>query len=171
MANDMNMNLKEELMHWSRRVAQKIKRNFGALNINRGEKEGGFTGDLYRSIYWTVHSMAGGNEAAVTFFFMYYGQFVQWGVGGKTKKWDVPQMKQLEAIENPKTKRKAKPFLRSELTFHMRWLQERLYDEYSYGASYYLVRGLARGLNDQDAINNWLRDNQAELAKAHLSFV
>ena len=89
---DFEANLTQELNLWAVRVFTRIRRKFIDYFINRHpDEEHGYTGDLYRKMWWTVHEAAGGNKAMITFFYLKYGDFVQWGVGGKVKKWPVPQ--------------------------------------------------------------------------------
>ena len=91
-------NLEKELEYWAARVANKIKKNFYALGINtQPDSEGYFTGNLLRSIYWKVHSAAGGNQAAIEFFYLRYGKFVELAVGYGLKHTHLPQMTKMES--------------------------------------------------------------------------
>lgn len=129
----------EELHQWAYRVANQIKDNFQKMKI-------GHSGDLLRSIYWQVHSAAKGDQQRIDFFYLHYGSFVEAGVGRGVKKWYVPEMKKLEIIESETSSRTAKPFFRSTINFHTRWLAERLADEYGKLGGLAIIQGLDAGL-------------------------
>lgn len=171
--DDFQAKLPDELNFWAARVAEKVRKNFFTLSINRkpGQKGRRYTGDLYRSVYWTVHSAAGGNQAYVDFFYLKYGQFVEWGVGGHVKYTPLPEMQAMKPINREGTTRKAKPFMRSELRFHIRWLRERLFDQYNFAGTFYLLKAFADALGDQSITDQWISEHRAELDQAGMKFV
>lgn len=163
----IEVDISQELNFWGARVYQRIVQNFQTLDINttEGGKGKGYTGDLRRKLWWTVHKAAAGNQAMITFFFMKYGDFLQWGVGNGQKSWKIPPMTGMKAIPAPKSKRKAKPFLRSEIRHHVRWLQKRLAEQYAYTGAFYIVKGIADGIGDKSITEKWVREHQKELAQ------
>lgn len=158
------VDISQELNYWGARVYQRILKNFETLKINRQPKDG-YTGNLRRSIWWTVFNAAGGNQAMIQFFFLKYGDFVQWGVGNGQKRWPVPRMTKMEALQSPDSRRKAKPFIRSEVRHHVTWLQKRLAEQYAYNGALYIVKSLADGAGDRSITEKWVRENEKELAK------
>lgn len=163
----LKVDVSRELNYWGARVFQRIIRNFRKLGINtqKGQKGPEYTGDLRRSIWWTVHKAAGGNQAMIDFFFLNYGDFVQWGVGAGQKSWNVPPMGGMQAIKAPNSKRKAKPIIRSEIRYHLRWLQRRLAEEYAFNGAFYIIKGLADGMADRSITEKWIKENEKELAQ------
>lgn len=168
---EFDPNLKEELTIWAIRVFDRVKKNFITFNINRmkGEKGPGFTGNLYRTIHWTVHNAAGGNQAMVDFFYMKYGDFVQWGVGWDQKSWDIPQTNEMGPITAPNGRRKAKQFLRREVKYHARWLLKRLLEEYGYRGNLYVIRGMSEGMGDPKIMEQWIEENKDALTRGAIS--
>lgn len=164
-SKDFEVKLSDELNFWAARVFDKIKQNFLALDINRtpGGKGPEYTGDLFRTLWWTVYNAAGGDKAMITFFYLKYGDFVQWGVGTGVKKWDVPKMTDMVPIKHPSSRRKSKPFLRSEVTRQAKWLLKRLAEQYVYGGNLYIVKGLAEGIGDTSITQRWIDQNKDEL--------
>lgn len=172
---DFEINLPQELNLWAARVMKRIRRKFIHFYINRepGGKRDEYTGDLYRKMWWTVHNAAGGNKAMIEFFYMKYGDFVQWGVGGKVKKWNVPPLSGQDAgpIKHPQYNRKAKPFFRREVKYHADWLLKRLAEHYAYWGNLYLVRGLAEGVGDKSITEKWIAENKDMLTKGVLDMM
>lgn len=164
-SKDFEVKLPDELNFWAARVFDKIKQNFLALDINRtpGGKGPEYTGNLFRQTWWTVYNAAGGSKAMITFFYLKYGDFVQWGVGTGVKKWDVPKMTDMVSIKHPESNRKAKPFLRSEVRRQAKWLLKRLAEQYVYGGNFYIVKGLAEGIGDTSITQRWIDQNKDEL--------
>lgn len=169
---DFEINLPQELNLWAVRVFKRIRERFINFYISRGE-QGEYTGDLYRKMWWTVHNAAGGNQALIQFFYLKYGDFVQWGVGGKVKKWNVPPLagKDPRPIKHPQYNRKAKPFFRREVKYHANWLLKRLTEKYAYFGNLYLVRGLADGVGDRRITEKWIEENKDMLTKGVLDMM
>ena len=168
---DFEVKLAEELNHWGARVTKRILSNFDRLDINKtaGGKGKGYTGDLYRSIWWTVHNASGGNQALIEFYFMSYAPYVQTGTGRGAPRTKLPPMTRMESIDRPDgSKRKAKPFLMSELRYHLRWLADRLFQQYQYGGSLYVVKGLADGLGDQSITRKWIAEHKDKFGQSEL---
>lgn len=173
-SQDIFQNLEKELEFWAARVANKIKRNFYTLDINTrpGGKGKAFTGDLLRNIYWKVHSAAGGNAAAIEFFYLRYGKYVELAVGNGLKSIPLPAMTKVEQIARPDgASRKAKPFLSSEIRHHARWLQKRLFEEYMYAGSIYITSGFYEGLQDPSETQKWIATHQKELRDSQLFYL
>lgn len=172
---DFEMNLSQELNLWAVRVFTRIRRKFLDFDINMTADGKGprYTGDLYRRMHWEVHNASGGNPALIQFFYMKYGDFVQWGVGGKVTKWDVPQLSGKDAgpIKHPVFDRKAKPYLRREVRYHSRWLLKRLAEQYAYFGNLYIVRGLSEGMGDPSIMNKWIDENRDMLKKGFLDMM
>lgn len=99
----------------------------------------------------------------ITFFYLKYGDYVQWGVGTGVKKWNVPKMTGLVYIKHPESNRKAKPYLRSEVRRQAKWLIKRLAEQFVYGGNLYIVRGLADGVGDESITKRWIEQNKDEL--------
>lgn len=173
--NNFEINLSQELNFWAVRVFTRIKKRFVDFNINMqvNGKGDGYTGDLYRRMYWEVHNASGGNPAMIKFFYMKYGDFVQWGVGGKVTKWDVPQLKgkEVEPIKHPEANRYAKPYLRREIRYHSRWLLKRLAEQYAYFGNLYIVRGISEGIGDASIMEKWIEENKNELTNGFLDLM
>lgn len=164
-SKDFEVKLSDELNFWAARVFDKIKKNFVALDINRTPEGKGpeYTGDLYRTMWWTVYNAAGGSNAMITFFYLRYGDFVQWGVGTGVKIWEVPSMTDMVPIKHPDSNRKSKPYFRSEIRRQAKWLLKRLAEQYVYGGNFYIVKGLADSVGDTSITENWIRQNETEL--------
>ena len=164
-AKDFEANLPDELNFWAARVFDKIKKNFVALDINRtpGGKGPEYTGQLFRTMWWTVYNAAGGSKAMITFFYLKYGDFVQWGVGTGVKAWPIHAMTDMVPIKHLTKNRKSKPFLRSEITRQAKWLLKRLAEQYVYGGNFYIVKGLADGVGDTTITQKWIDQNETEL--------
>ena len=172
---EFELNLPHELNMWAVRVMKRIRRKFIDFYINRepGGKYEEYTGDLYRKMWWTVHNGAGGNPALIQFFYLKYGDFVQWGVGGNVKKWNVPPLSGSDAgpIKHPVYNRKAKPFFRREVKYHAEWLLKRLTERYAYFGNLDLVRGLADGIGDKSITEKWIAENKDMLTKGVLDMM
>lgn len=173
---DFKANLADELNFWGARVMNKIRKNFRQLLISSPQYQKNpehYTQGLYRSVYWTVHNAAGGNQAMIEFFYLRYGQYLEMGVGKGTKAWNVPQIdnKKLKGFPNPDTGRKAKPFFRSELRFHQRWLMERLLQKYMFMGNYYVVNGFYNGLQHPEQTEKWIEANRKELEGANFFYL
>lgn len=191
---DFEINLSKELNLWAVRVFNKIKRNFVQYRINKGEKstDDGYTGDLYRSMWWTVHAGAGGNPAFIKFFYMKYGDFVEWGVGSRFDDprrrgpepkgqglWDVPPITDSGqgpiGYPEPYNKRGhryySKPWLRREVRYHTKWLLKRLTEQYAYWGNLYTVRSLADGVGDKSITEKWIAENKDMLTKGFLDMM
>lgn len=171
---DFEVNLSKELNFWGARVTQRILSNFDRLDINKtaGGKGKKYTGNLYRNLWWTVHNASGGSKAMIQFYFMYYAPYLELGVGGKDKYVPIRQMTRMEQIERPDgSKRKAKPFGTSEIRLHLYWLADRLFQQYRFGGTFYIVKGIADGLGDQSITRKWVEENREELTEAVYSYV
>lgn len=172
--DDFLVNLPEELNYWGARVTKRILSNFDRLGINKStdRQDEGFTGDLYRSVWWTVHNAAGGNSALIEFYFLHYGGYVQTGTGKGAPRVDLPQMTGMKPVDRPDgNPRKAKPFLRSEIRLHLKWLANRLFQQYRYGGTLYIVKGIADAVGDQSITRKWVADHKDELAEGLVNYV
>lgn len=172
--NNFEINLTQELNLWGARVFEKIKRKFSPLYINKSTERGnGFTGNLYRTMYWQVFNAAGGNKAMIQFFYLKYGDFVQWGVGSGQKSWKIPSTggENIPPIKAPNSNRHAKLFLRREVRYHTSWLQKRLLEEYGFESSLYIVRSFAEGMKDPSITEKWIKENQDLLTKGFLDLM
>lgn len=173
-------NLQQELEFWAARVLQRVLTKFVAMNINRNaDRKNGYTGDLYRTLHWEVHKASGGNKAMISFFYMKYGDFIQWGVGKKLgdsegqKKWSIPATggKDVAPVQAPDGRNYfAKMFLRREVMYHARWLLKRLAEQYGYWGNLYVVRGLSEGIGDPTVMKNWIAENKDMLSKGILDW-
>ena len=172
-SQDIFDNLERELEFWAARVLNKIKKNFYALGINtEPDGRGYFTGNLMRNLYWKIHSAAGGNQAAIEFFYLRYGKYVELAVGYGLKHTHLSQMTRMEPIARPDgAKRKAKPFLSSEIRLHAKWLQKRLFEEYMYAGNIYIVDGFYEGLQDPSETKRWIATHQKELQDSQLFYL
>lgn len=181
---DFELRLSDELNFWAVRVFMRIKKKFRDMDINRSRNlKDGYTGDLYRTLHWEVHNAAGGSPALIKFFYLKYGDFLQWGVGRQfgdprwpdgQKKWDVAPLDGPDAgsISNPEhPKYKAKPFLRREVTHHAKWLLKRLAEKYAYFGNLYIVRGLSEGMGDPSIMERWIEEHRDELTRGFLKLV
>lgn len=172
--NNFEINLPQELNLWAARVFKTVKQKFIDFEINMSEdKNRGLTGNLYRRMYWEVHNAAGGNPALIEFFYMKYGDYVQWGVGAGVPKWDVPQLngRNVQPIKHPTADRKAKPYLRREVRYHAKWLLKRLAEHYAFMGNFYMVRGLSQGMGDPSVMNKWIEENKHLLTKGFLDLM
>ena len=179
--NDFDKNIQNELNLWAARVFERIKQKFIDMNINRSMNRGdGFTGDLYRSLHWEVHTAAGGSKILVQFFYLKYGDFVQWGVGRQfgdkdgQKNWPIPPLygKDAAGIPNPeKPKYVAKPFLRREVRYRVNGLLRDLAVKYAYFADALIIKGLSDGTGDPSIMNKWISENKELLSNDFLKMV
>ena len=170
---DFYVNLPEELNFWGARVTKRILSNFDKLNINKtpGGKGKQYTGDLYRNVWWTVFNSSGGNEVLIEFYFMHYAGYVQTGTGRGDPRIALPPMKSMEQIDRPDGhKRKAKPFLRSEIRLHVMWLTNRLFQQYNFGGDLYLIKGIAEAFNDTTITKKWIEENKHRLTKETIDY-
>lgn len=170
--NDFEVNLPQELNLWAVRVFERIKKRFPQLGINmHPDEKRGLTGNLYRTMYWKVYNAAGGNQALITFFYLKYGDFVQWGVGRGQKKWPIPATggNNIPPIKAPNSNRYAKLYLRREVRYHASWLGKRLLEEYGFEGNLFVVRGLAEGMGDPSITQKWIEDNKDMLTKGFLN--
>lgn len=178
---DFESKLEEELNLWAVRVFKRIRKNFVDYQINMvANKKEGYTGDLFRRMWWTVHTAAGGNKAMISFFYLKYGDFVQWGVGRKfgdprwpngQKLWDIPMAKSAERSPIKQTEGfnyAAKPFLRREVRYHMDWLGKRLAEEYGYFGAFWLERSLTEAPMSSSKTKTWLKEHMWELPQDFL---
>ena len=161
--------LPDELHLWGARVFENIRKNFRFMDINDKKSRRG-SGDLYRSIWWDVYNSANGNLAWVKFFYMNYGDFVQWGVGRGVKKWPVPPMTSKEPIKHPQFNRRAKAFMRSEIMRNARWLQKRLGEEYAYFSYLYTLKRFSDVIGDTKPTEDWIRANKDKLSPYFKNF-
>ena len=170
---DFEVNLPEELNLWGARVTKRILSNFDRLKINKDADESkGLTGDLYRSVWWTVHNAAGGNQAMIEFYYIYYGGYVQTGTGKGAPRIDLPQMTGMKPVDRPDGHpRKAKPFLRSEIRLHLRWLADRLFQQYRFGGTFYVIKGIADAIGDPTITQRWVEEHRDELTKGLVDYV
>lgn len=171
--DDFFVNLPEELNYWGARVTKRILSNFDRLDINKtpGGKGKEYTGDLYRNVWWTVYNSAGGNEALIEFYFLHYAGYVQTGTGKGAPRVDLPQMTSMKPVERPDGHpRKAKPFLRSEIRLHLRWLANRLFQQYRFGGTLYIVKGIADAVGDQSITRKWIADHKDELSEGLVDY-
>lgn len=180
-SKEFESKLEEELHFWAVRVFDRIKKNFVDYSINRAtDRKNGYTGDLYRRMWWDVHNAAGGNKALISFFYMKYGDFVQWGVGRKygdprwpegQKLWNVPPVtgKGKEPIKQTEGFNYAsKPFLRREIMYHLSWLTKRLAEQYGYFGQYWLERSLTEAPTGLERTRRWLKEHMWELPQDFL---
>lgn len=180
-SKDFESQLEKELNFWAIRVFKRVQDNFIDYQINMvAKKKEGFTGDLYRRMWWTVYNAAGGNKAMISFFYMKYGDFVQWGVGRKygdprwpegQKLWPVPAASGKGKAPIPQVegfKYAAKPFLRREVMYHLRWLAKRLAEQYGYFGAYWLERSITAQPMSVDKTRSWLKEHMWELPQDFL---
>lgn len=182
--SEFDLNISDELNFWGARVFERIMKKFVDMDINRypNPKEG-YTGDLYRKLHWEVHSAAGGSKALVQFFYLKYGDYLQWGVGRQfgdprwpdgQKKWDVPKAggRNAGSIPHPQhPKYKSKPFMRREVTHHTKWLIKRLAEQYVYFGDLHIIKGLSEGMGDPSITERWIRENRYQLSEGLLNLM
>lgn len=162
--NDFNKNISDELNYWGARVYQNVKKNFVYMGINQKKSRKG-TGDLYRSIWWEVYNSSGGDMAKVKFFYLKYGDFVEWGVGAGVKKWPVPPMTAKEPIKHPMYNRSAKAFIRSEVVRNARWLSKVLAEKYCFFKTIYYMKNMLDSLDDMGSTVKWVDQNKDKLSR------
>lgn len=178
--NDFDINLSDELNFWAARVFERVRKKFVDMNINTSADTEGYTGDLYRTMHWEVHNAAAGNPALIKFFYLKYGDYVQWGVGRKygdprwpkgQKSWKIPRIdgKDAKGATHPKYNYTAKPFLRREVVYHSKWLIKRLAEQYAYWGNFYMVKGLSDGMEDPSITEKWIKEHQDALSKGILN--
>lgn len=191
---DFEANLPQELNMWAANVFAKIKKNFRDYEINTTlNKKEGYTGDLYRRMWWTVHNAAGGKKSLIQFFYMKYGDYVHWGVGSRfddprrqlnppqgQKLWDVPPVrnkgKQPIPYKEPYNtsnghRYASKPYLRREVRYQMRTLIRDLAVRYAFFADFYTVRGIADGIGDPSITTKWIQQNKMHLTNDFLDMM
>lgn len=181
---DFEARIEDEMHIWAARVFERIRKKFIDMDINRtANNEKGFTGNLYRSLFWDVHSAAGGSKVLVRFFYLKYGNFVQWGVGRQfgdprwpkgQDKWPIPPLYGRDAagIEHPEYKTyKAKPFLRREVNYGVKRLIRDLAVEYAYFADFHIIKSLSDGMGDRTIMEKWISENKDELSNDFLQAV
>lgn len=136
----------DDIFHYfAKDTTERILGNFDRINISSPHNKKGrkSSGNLYRSIFWRVFNAAGGDSAMITFYFQNYAAFVETGTGNGVRYSALPQLTKLEALSRPGTKRKAKPFLLSEIRFHARLTLDRLAERYAYTGGLYIIRGMS----------------------------
>lgn len=190
---DFDTNLSQEMNMWAANVFAKIKQNFKDYKINTTlNKKEGYTGDLYRRMWWTVHNASGGKKSLIQFFYMKYGDYVHWGVGSRfddprrrldppqgQKIWDIPPVrsKGKQPIEHPETynekgKRYAsKPYLRREVRYQIKSLIRDLAVRYAFFGDFFIVRGIADGIGDSSITKKWIQQNKVHLTNDFLDLM
>lgn len=191
---DMKFDISHEMNMWAANVFAKIHKNFADYQINTSlNKKDGYTGDLYRRMWWKVYNSAGGKKSLIQFFYMKYGDYVQWGVGSRfddprrqrtsepygQKWWEVPPVKSKgkAAIGYPGTyndkgnRYYSKPYLRREVRYQMRYLIRDLAIRYAFFGDYFIVKGIADGLGDTSATTRWIEQNKPELTNDFLQMM
>lgn len=155
----------DELNFWGARVWENVKKNFRYMDINMTDSDRG-TGDLYRSIFWKAYNAAGGDMAMVKFFYLKYGDFVEWGVGTGVKKWPIPPMQFKEPIKHPRFNRRAKAFIRSEVIRNTRWLGKVMAEKYCFFGALYYMKRLSDVLDDPNPTIQWVNNNKDKLPRS-----
>lgn len=153
-----------DLNMWAAITVKRILSNMVKLGIGTGKSS---TGNLKRSIYWTVYNAAGGDKAKIDFFYLNYAKFVETGTGAGVRYLPMPrEMVKMESIERERTKRKAKPFYMSEVRVQTRMLLEKIALQYGYEGSAYLSGQLAVPGEGREATRQWISDNAQALDAA-----
>lgn len=146
---NQSLTIDDELYYWGSRVFKRIKDNFTLMQINKQKRKGGFTGNLYRDIFWQVHKMAAGNQQRIDFFYEYYGKFVEMGVSKGFAYVRAPKMMHIGAVKIPGRKRPSKPFLSREIRYHAEWLQDRLSYVYHNKTNLAILYGIQAGIEQE----------------------
>lgn len=142
-----------KLLHYfAKDTTERILGNFDRLDISSPSNKKGrkSSGTLYRSIFWRVFNAAGGDSAVITFYFQHYAAFVETGTGNGVRYSALPKLTKLESLSRPGTRRKAKPFILSEIRLHARMMLDRLARRYAYTGGMYIVRSLS---DDKDYLS------------------
>ena len=181
---DMKFDISHEMNMWAANVFAKIHKNFADYQINTSlNKKDGYTGDLYRRMWWKVYNSAGGKKSLIQFFYMKYGDYVQWGVGRKfgdprwpegQKLWNVPTVtsKEKKSIKNTDGNNYySKPYLRREVRYQMRYLIRDLAIRDAVFGDSFIVKGIADGLGDTSATTRWIEQNKPELTNDFLQMM
>lgn len=160
---------KAMLIGTARDIMKRIDKNMRRLGVSPyGDYKG--TGNLKRSVHWTVYNATGGDEAVIQFYMQNVSSFVELAVQGMrdhrtgkyVKGWSVangglpPAMtgQNYGPIHVGRTsasggvlKRKAKPFLSGELRVHGRMLFDRLIKDYGYIGNMLLVSSVVPNIS------------------------
>ena len=160
---------KAMLVGTARDIMKRIDANMRRLGVSPyGEYKG--SGNLKRSVHWTVYNATGGDEAVIQFYMQNITSFVELAVQGMrdrrtgryVKGWRVangglpPAMtsSNFGPINVSRTstsggvlKRKAKPFLTGEMRVHGRMLFDRLVKDYGYIGNMLLVSSMVPNIS------------------------
>ncbi|MEG1585987.1 MAG: hypothetical protein RR346_03855, partial [Bacteroidales bacterium] len=177
-------NIDKTLAIWAENTLKRIRINFGTQYVYPvnppydGARKS--TGKAYQSLYWAVHSAAGGSEFRVNFFFNYYLLFVDSGVGKghpyrrvndadlrydtRYKVWPTRQNRSGRTVGNGRVSR---PILNAEIRHQVRVLESILYKYYDIEVKLAILYGISNGLNPDGSIRFSI--NEAKLNERNMS--
>lgn len=93
-------------------------------------------GDLERSLRATITKNANGDKALITFFYKYYGRFVELAVQKELKYTTLPPMESKAPVRRPDgADRLAKPFLHSQIRRKLQHTLSELAKLYTYSGA------------------------------------
>lgn len=119
-------------------------RNLDRLNVRN------HSGMLRRAIYWKVWGAANGDVKFFTLMYQRYAKFVELALGKNHELVQIAQIggPQWGPISRPdRKKRKAKPFITSEMRMQIRKFENMLVAQFAFRGTAYILWGL----QDQDA--------------------
>lgn len=131
--------VQERIRYFARDTTEDILKNMAEFQVSPKRRDKNYTGNLERSIHWTIVSKAGGDMMLVEFYYLFYGKYLEISASGWlndtygpiTPKM-VPAMTDKTGVQVGKRPWKAKPFITSEIRRHAKKLGNRLAKQFAY---------------------------------------
>ena len=159
---------KAMLVGTAKDIMKRMDYNLRRLQVSPYDPGKKGTGDLKRSVHWTVFNATGGDEATIQFYVQNVASFVELAVQGMRRNgrfvksgWTVAKTglpQRIQAVDyggipvnrtnssGAVLKRKAKPFLAGEMRVHGRMLFDRLTKDYGYVGNMLLASSIVPDL-------------------------
>lgn len=149
--------VQERIHYFAKDTTEKILRNMAYMEIHphrslSPSQKKKFTGDLKRSIHWTIVSTAKGDMTMVEFYYLFYGKFLEMSASGwlndkygPVTSGKVPAMTDKSGVwvrtNGMRRPWKAKPFISSEIRRQAKRLLKRLAEQFAYAGGMQIFSG------------------------------
>lgn len=136
--------VQERIFYFAKDTTEKILSNMAAMKISPKRSDRNYTGDLERSIHWTIVSAASGDNTMVEFYYLFYAKFLEMSASGWLNNEYGPITPKLVPAMQDKSgvwvkmpngmyrPWKAKPFITSEIRRQAKRLCKRLAEQFAY---------------------------------------
>lgn len=181
--------VRERIRYFAMDTTDQILANMHEFEVSPHKSKRNYTGELERSIHWTIVNNAKGNMALVEFYYLYYGRFLElsasgW-LSGPGKKYpsigpgSVPEMQNKKGVQVGTRPWKAKPFITSQIRRNANKLLTRLAKQFAYqgGMSIFNTFVTEKSMNtmrnqglrvDEYSEGFWEYIDEIKLAPVHL---